>query len=261
MRLPTITLFFSILITNYNLKSMEEKAQQKQLTHYFSDADTSAQKNYSIILSFYEAIFSGCKFKVDAPNGKIMFKNLFSENMYRTTVEQVRTILDSTACPKQYDILHNTVHSTEYENSCKTFKKMSKFKQLILLQGWRLDFFLQDPLNNIFEKQDFINYLKKNNNGELLPIPDGFNVTKISDSDYLDHYWTLLKQRNENRKKFFELNETIKSKYDAGETIESNEHCLSLLNKSLYIDFTPLNQQHKLLKQKISSDESKCIIS
>lgn len=99
MRLPTITLFFSILITNYNLKSMEEKAQQKQLTHYFSDADTSAQKNYSIILSFYEAIFSGCKFKVDAPQGKIMFNNLFSSTTYKSSVKKVIDVADSTECP------------------------------------------------------------------------------------------------------------------------------------------------------------------
>lgn len=138
---------------------------------------------------------------------------------------------------------------------------MSKFKQLILLQGWRLDFFLQDPLNTIFEKQDFIEFLQKHTHEELLPILDGFDITQITNKKYLDQYWPLLKQRNENRKKLFEMSEITKSKYNTGNTIELDEHCLSLLNKPLYITFISLKRQHELLKQKISSDESKCITS
>ncbi len=210
----------------------------------------------STIILFFSILITNCHLK-----GKIMFKNLFSENTCRGTFEKMIEVATSTEFPKQYDILHNTVNSTEYENTCNAFKKMSKFKQLILLQGWRLDFLLQDPLNNIFEKQDFIEFLHKNNNEELLPILDGFDVTKISDNDYLDHYWTLLKQRNENRKKFFEIHRITAKKYNDDKTIELDEHCLPLLNKPLYIDFIPLKQQHELLKQKISSDKSKCIIS
>ncbi len=256
-----------------NLYCMEEQKKsndQLKLTHYFANADTTARNNYSCIQSFIETILRGSTFiTVDSKKNVIIFKNIYDKNShYQCTLNEIMTILNCTECQEWPDIVVGGTPTAESIKALQKFVRLPQFKQQIIFQYRRWKYFLHDPLNGIFEKEDFIKYVNDKQNKDSLPWLDGFDVKQMHNEEYLDYYWVKLKNRNENRKKLFEMIDILMRKYTNKESIEIDEAILELHNRPLCIKFVPLIQHYTAFKKQFCPKEiihihenPRCIIS